>query len=225
MTNTTEQNALSLKEKLLFGLGGLALAVGGIVIGKKIIKGGIANNEENKTLSEGSSASYAKAIKMAFENDGYWGTNTVELRNTLRRIPTKSDFKSVVKSYHKLYNSNLLKDMSDELQSTEYNEMLEILAAKPDRITGKGIEKQALYESWAKRLKAAFDKSYGFLPGTDEEAIKAVFNEIPTQDDFGKTAAVYQQLFSRSLLDDLKGELEFWEYGSYMSIINLKPKN
>jgi hypothetical protein len=223
MADTTEADSLTLNEKLLYGLGGLILTVGGILIGSKIIKGGIANNEENKTLNEGSSAAYAKAIRMAFDNDGYWGTNTVELRNNLRRIPTKNDFKDVVKSYHKLYNSNLLKDMSDELQSTEYNEMLEIIAAKPDSIRSN-VNKDVLYESWAKRLKASFDKSYGFMPGTDEEAIKAVFNEIPTQNDFQQVAKVYQNEYSKNLMDDLKSELEFWEYDSYLNIIYSKPK-
>ena len=69
------------------------------------------------------------------------------------------------------------------------------------------------YDGWAKRLKAAFDKSYGFMPGTDEDAIKAVFNEIPTQKAFVLTGIWYKKLYASNMMTDLKGELEMWEYG------------
>ena len=75
-----------------------------------------------------------------------------------------------------------------------------------------------------RRLKAAFDISYGPFPGTDEDAIKAVFMEIPTQSDFLKTGIAYHQEFNRNLTKDLKTELEFWEYETFMQIINTKPK-
>ena len=59
---------------------------------------------------------------------------------------------------------------------------------------------------------------------TDENAIKAVFLEIPTQEDFKQTAIAYQKIYGNDLIGDLKSELEFWEYGPYMAIINNKPK-
>jgi hypothetical protein len=130
-------------------------------------------------------------------------------------------------SYQKLYNSSLLRDMENELQSSEYNEMLAIISAKPERYTSDTSTLQVSavqYQGWAARLKAAFDKTYGPIPGTDEPAIKAVFNEIPTQGVFVQVGAVYKTLYGRDLIADLKGELEFWEYGSYMNIITQKPK-
>jgi hypothetical protein len=75
-----------------------------------------------------------------------------------------------------------------------------------------------------KRLKAAFDTTYWFVPGTDEEAIKAVFLEIPTQADFSKVAQAYLKEFGNDLTSDLKSELEFWEIDAMMDIINKKPK-
>ena len=80
------------------------------------------------------------------------------------------------------------------------------------------------YLSWAKRLKAAFDTTYWFVPGTDEEAIKAVFLEIPTQSDFSKVVQAYLKEFGNDLTSDLKSELEFWEIDAMMDIINKKPK-
>ena len=68
-------------------------------------------------------------------------------------------------------------DLKEELAASEYNEMLAIIAGKPDKITGNysPIVTSQQYSAWAKRLKAAFDITYWFVPGTDEPAIKAVF--------------------------------------------------
>ncbi len=112
--------------------------------------------------------------------------------------------------------------MSDELQLTEYNEMLQIMQGKPEK-DGK-VPYLAQYNAWAKRLKAAFDKTYAFIPGTDEEAIKAVFTEIPTQTAFVNVGKVYNKLYNTNLITALKSELEFYEYNDYMKIITSKPK-
>src|SRR5436190_13083504 len=165
---------------------------------------------------------------MAFENDNYFGGGTDEesIRDVIRKVPSKDYFKQVINSYQKLYARSLMADMKDELATSEYNEMLAIIAGKPDRISGnyKPIITYQQYLSWAKRLKAAFDITYWFVPGTDEEAIKAVFLEIPTQADFGKVAGAYLKEFGNELMADLKSELEFWEIDAMMDIINKKPK-
>ena len=190
---------------------------------RKIVLDRIANTEEKRSFEEGSPATYAKQFKMAFENDGWPGTNTIALRNALREISSKEEFGKVLKSYQKLYSSNLIKDMSDELQTTEYNEMIQIIEAKPLK---KGqAPGAAAYSAWAKRLKAAFDKSYGFFSGTDDEAIKAVFSEVPTQSAFVQVGAAYKKLYGTNILEDLKSEGEFGQYDEYMKIIISKPKN
>ena len=217
-----DKETWTLKEKILFSLLGVVVVGGTIYIGRKIILNKIANKEENKSFEDGTSATSAKQIKMAFENDGWPGTDTESLRSTLREIPSKEEFAKVVKSYQKLYNGNLIKDMSDELQSTEYNEMLQILAAKPDK---KGQAPSPIaYTAWAKRMKAAFDKEYGFFGGTDAEAIIAVFNEIPTQTAFVKVAVEYKRLYGTNMLEDLKSESEFGQYDEWMKIITAKRK-
>ncbi len=217
-----DKETWTLKEKILFSLLGVVVVGGTIYIGRKIILDKIANKEENKSFEDGTSATSAKQIKMAFENDGWPGTDTESLRSTLREIPSKEEFAKVVKSYQKLYNGNLIKDMSDELQSTEYNEMLQILAAKPDK---KGQAPSPIaYTAWAKRMKAAFDKEYGFFGGTDAEAIIAVFNEIPTQTAFVKVAVEYKRLYGTNMLEDMKSESEFGQYDEWMKIITAKRK-
>lgn len=221
-SNAPNEQRMSVKEKLLYSAIGLAVLGGGVYFGRKLILNKVADKEENQSFENGSSATIAKQIKMAFENDGWFGTNTTALRNVLRQINSKDEFAKVQKSYQKLYNSNLLKDMSDELQSTEYNEMLQIVAGKPPK-NGQ-VPTANSYDAWAKRLKAAFDKSYGFFPGTDADAVIAVFNEMPTQNSFIQTAVSYKKLYGTSMLADMKADAEFGQYSDWMKIIVEKKK-
>ena len=226
--STRSKNDFTTKEKIQYGLVSILVLGGSFYAGRKLVKTVKSNSEEKKTYEEGSSATYAKQIKMAFDNDMWlgWGTDEQALRKTFRAIPSKAEFKKVIQSYQNLYSRSMMKDMQEELTSTEYNEMLAIIAGKPERYAaGSAMQlNNSQYSSWARRLKAAFDISYGPFPGTDEDAIKAVFVEIPTQTDFLKTGIAYHQEFNRNLTKDLKTELEFWEYETFLQIINTKPK-
>ena len=225
--NDFAQQGLTLKEKLAFGLVGIILLGGTVILVRNAIKKHRADSEESKTYIDGSAATFAKQLKMAFENDGWFGTNITALRETVSRIQSKQLMRQVIDSYQKLYNRSLLRDMENELQSSEYNEMLAIISAKPEKYNPNVPTQQltaAQFQGWASRLKAAFDKSYGPFPGTDEDAVKAVFNEVPTQSAFVQTGIAYKSMYGRDLIADLKSELEFWEYQPYMSIITQKPK-
>lgn len=218
-----QQQGWTLKEKLIYSLAGVVVVGGVIFFANKYIKDLIANKEEGKTFEDGSAATLAKQIKMAFENDGWPGTDTIALRTTLRDIPSREEFDKVVKSYEKLYNSNLLKDLSDELQTTEYNEMLQIINGKPLK---KGQPPPpAAYDAWAKRFKAAFDKSYGPIGGTDGDAIVAILSEIPTHAAFIQVGVAYARLFAgENVLTRMKSEGEFGQYDEWMKIIVKKPQ-
>lgn len=227
--HNAQEGEFTLKEKLQYSLIGLVVLGGSFFIGRTIIRKARATSEEKKTYDESNPAAYAKQIKMAFENDNYfgWGTDEEALRRTVRAIPSKDEFRKVINSYQKLYARSMMADMQDELSTTEYNEMLAIIAGKPDRGTAQ-IQRPLTagqYLSWAKRLKAAFDITYWMLPGTDEDAIKAVFLEMPTQDAFWQTAQVYKNEYGRELMSDLKSELEIWEWAGMMGLIDKKPKS
>ena len=106
--------------------------------------------------------------------------------------------------------------------ATEFNEMLAIIQAKPERSrdTNEGV----IYNphAWATRLYNAMSIYYaGIFPGTDEAAILAVFNEMASQKAFQDTEQAYQSLYSTSLYEDLDGDLD-WSL-DWRKIINQKP--
>ena len=227
-TSTHSDDEFSIKETVTYTLLGVVVLGGIFFLGRSLIRKARADSEEKKSYEEGNEAAFAKQLKMAFDNDMWfgWGTDEAAIRRTLQAVPSKDVFRKVINSYQKLYARSLMKDMQDELTSTEYNEMLAIINAKPD--SGNKLFTPALsqnqYLSWAKRLKAAFDITYGPFPGTDEDAIKAVFMEIPTQAAFGQVAVTYKKEYNDDLMKDLQSELEFYEIGPMLNIIAKKPK-
>jgi hypothetical protein len=101
--------------------------------------------------------------------------------------------------------------------------MMQIINSKPLK---KGQAPQVnQFRAWAKRLKASFDKDYGFLPGTDSVAVKVTLEEIPTQSAFIKVGVEYKTLYGTNILDDLKGEAEFGQYNEWLQIIVKKRKS
>lgn len=224
---TRQAQGLTLKEKLAFTFAGIIVLCGGVILVQRTVRKRQANAQQRLTYEDGSAATFAKQIKMAFDNDGWWGTDIESLRRVVVRIPTKQAFRQVIESYGKMYNQSMMAEMENELQSSEYNEVLAIISAKPERAISPGAGTGLTaghFQGWAARLNSAFSKTYGLFPGTDEDAIRAVFIEIPSQTAFIHTANAYRGMYGRELTNDLKSELEFWEYGAFMSIIQQKPQ-
>jgi len=225
-TSVHHPDQFTLKEKLQYTLLGFVVVGGSFLIGRSLIRKAVTTSEEKKTFEQGNPAMYAQQIRMALENDGWPGKDLPALRQVIQAIPSLAEFKKVINSYQRLFNRSLMMDLKKDLKTSEYNEMLAILATKPAK-GSIAVPVQltiAQYQSWAQRLKAAFDKTYGIFPGTDEPAIKAVFMEIPTQAAFQQLGIVYKAMYGNELDSDLRSELEFWEYPSYMKIITDKSK-
>jgi hypothetical protein len=184
-----------------------------------------ANKEEKKSFGGDKHATWAKQFKQAFDNDGWWGTDVPLVRQTMRTIPSKEDFDKVVTSYKTQYEgANLITDLSDELTKLEYEEMLAIKNSKPSK--SKGSEHVKVYDpyGWAKRIHAAVNYTWvGFLPGTDEAAIEAVFQEFPNQKAFYATASAYKKSYGVSLWTDLDGDLDYSL--DWRALLKKKPKN
>lgn len=204
----------------------LGISVVGIIaikFGSNKIREVIANKAENGSFGNSEPATWAKQLKMAFDNDGWWGTDEKAIRRVLVSIPSQEDFMKVQVQYKRLYKGrNLIVDMTDELQTTEYNEMLAILKSKPKR--SKDAVEGRIYDpyGWASRLYNAMSIYYvGVIPGTDEDAILTVFSEMKNQKEFEDTEEAYDTLYNTSLEKDLDGDLD-WSM-DWRAIINKKP--
>lgn len=219
------QSPSRIKEVVIYSALGMVLVGGSIYIASKFVRTQVANVEEKKSLNPEGGATTAKQIKMAFDNDGWWGTDEEGLRKALRGIPDKKTYREVAASYKRLYGTPLTKDMQDELTSTEYEEMMMIVTGKPED-KKRGDKPVYNHLAWAKRLYAAMSVYYmGLFPATDEDAIKAVCLEVPTQADWTKVKDAYKREYGNSLMDDFAGDLSQWYIDEYMKIIRSKPKS
>lgn len=192
--------------------------------GRKVVRKKVSDKEEDKSLGDDKYATWAKQIRNAFDNNGWWGTDEELLRRTLRSIPSKEDWSYVKKSYSKIYKgANLVRDMTGELKQTEYDEMLAIINAKPAKKKDVKPGQVILdFKGWARRIYAALSYNWiGLFWGTDEDAVKAVFIEIPSQRAFKITAYHYRKMFGSGMVADLKADMDDLDY--YMRIIKRKP--
>ena len=128
-TTTHNHEGFTPKEIITYSLLGVVVLGGSFFIGRHLVRKARSDSEEKKTYEEGNEATMAKQLKMAFENDMWfgWGTDEEAIRKTLQAVPSKEVFRKVINSYQKLYARSLMKDMQDELTSTEYNEMLSLI--------------------------------------------------------------------------------------------------
>jgi hypothetical protein len=221
-----QEKSFSLKEALGYTLL-TGLGIGAIIyFGGRKIKQDKTDKSDSQSFNVGTPEYKAKQIKMFFENDNSfgWGTDYEQLRDLFSRVSNKDEWEKIKKAYFLQNRSVLDNDLKKELESTQFIELSEIIDAKPIK-AGQKVSPDKLYRAWAIRLKAAFDKTYGFLPGTDEKAIVAVFNEIPTQQAFINTGVAYWKEYKRKLIDDLKDELSSSDYLQYMQIITTKRKS
>lgn len=107
-------------------------AAGLFFIGRRIFREVAANASQNDSLTEGDPATFAKQLKMAFENDVWLGMGTDEEKifEVFRQIPSRAMYAKVQKEYTRMYNSNLNADLEDELSSDEYNDLIVLIGSK-----------------------------------------------------------------------------------------------
>ena len=204
-----------------------SLVAVGLFLGLRfLIRKGISNAAQNNSIEEKSPESFAKEFRQGFDNDGWWGTNVPRVRKTMQDMPSRQFFKKVMDAYGRLYmGENMMRRMEDELTSTEYDEILNILRGKPLSTRSSDIRKANAMKIvyWAKRLNEAVNYTIAFLPGRDSDGIEAVLREIPNQRTYKLVESYYPRISSgKSLRDDLRG-YRFWKYSEYMKIIQSKP--
>ena len=130
--NADEQKVQNLKTVVIYSTLGLGTATGLFFLARHFYKKARANVSQKRSLEVGDPATFAKQLKMAFDNDNYagWGTNEKMVMQVFNEIPSKSMYSKVQKEYANLYGKSLNADLEDELSSEEYNELIRILNAK-----------------------------------------------------------------------------------------------
>lgn len=190
--------------------------------GRHIYRNATKNKEQNVSLDDNTEANFAKRLKMAFDNDGWWGTDVDAVRRVFVELPSKEAFADVMKSYKKLYTRNLVEDLTDELTTSEYYEVQNILAAKPAKKGEAQVFDTETAKKFAKRFKAAFDYTIMGMSATDKGALIQVFTEIKTQVIFELIKRAYKSIYGAGLDADLDSELDMFDF-SWRDLIKQKP--
>ena len=126
------QKVQNFKNIVIYSTLGLGTATGLFFLARHFYKKTRANISQKHSLEVGDPATFAKQLKMAFDNDVAfgWGTNEEAVTRVFEEIPSKTMYSKVQKEYSNMYGRNLNADLEDELSSDEYNELIRILNAK-----------------------------------------------------------------------------------------------
>jgi hypothetical protein len=127
-----EKKIQNLKTIVIYSSLGVGTATGLFFLARHFFRKTLANQSEKRSLEEGDPATYAKQLKMAFDNDNYfgWGTNWEVVKLVFTDLPSKAMYSKVQREYMRLYNKSLNADLEDELSSEEYNELIRIVNTK-----------------------------------------------------------------------------------------------
>lgn len=126
-----EDNEFS--DKLLNGLLAGAVGLGSFLLIRKIVRDMKKRAQQKNALTPGDPASDAIQLKMAFDNDNWfgWGTNEDLIFSILESIPDGSFMRKVQRAYRNLYKTELVADMQSELDTEEFAKALSIINSKP----------------------------------------------------------------------------------------------
>src|SRR5688572_18916387 len=94
--NLPQGPGMSTQTKVLIGVGVVAAVGLGIGWAYKAYKAKQSDKAEGKSFTEGSSETLAKQIHMAFANDGWPGTNIVELRAIMTKVKSLQEWENIV---------------------------------------------------------------------------------------------------------------------------------
>jgi hypothetical protein len=212
---------------------GLSVLGGGalFLLGRSLVRNIAFKSAINRTDDTSSADNYAQRLMNAFNPDTAfgWGTDEELIRNTIREVPHKKFWEDVKAAYRRLTKGrNLMSDLQAELSRTEKREIDLILSALPanehEAKNPLQVTPQRL-DAWAERIKQAtlYETSFITPWGTDEEAIYAVFNELPLAQTGCELEAAYKRKFGKGLLSELADELDATEMNIIFKIIMQKP--
>lgn len=208
---------------------GSTLLIGGVAFftARHFLKKNKAGNAEKESLNEGTPENFAKRLKMAFDNDGWWGTNVKEIRKVFTEIPDMTAFTKVAAKYEDITKQSkgaLFKDLTDELTTSELYEMQSILKGKPMKPGQKPVFNWNAAYAIIHRIKAAFDYTVLGMPSTDKGALENALNQIPSLYAFAMVKVGYKKEYGREIENDLDDELDVFDF-SWKKIVYTKPRN
>ncbi|MFN3405848.1 MAG: hypothetical protein ACK40G_17265 [Cytophagaceae bacterium] len=134
MKNNAVQNLENAKAYLIYGTMTAGLAAGLFFGGRYVIRTMRQNSVTKDTLNYGSAASYAARLKMAFENDNYfgWGTDEEVIFQVFREIKTQKEYEAIQVAYAALNPGRQLNaDLKEELSSADFMKVMNYLSMKP----------------------------------------------------------------------------------------------
>lgn len=228
-----EEQHQDLSNKLWWG-GGLLLGGGvAFLVLRSLVRKARYKSAIGKTDDVSSPENIAQRFVQAFNPDTPmgWGTDEELIRRTLLEVPHLKAWEQVKRAYQKLTKGgNLLNDMQSELSRSEKREMDLILSALPpnqraaDQADPNQITQQQL-DLWAGRIQAAanYEASAIWPYGTDEQAIYAVLQEVPTGRGINQLDQTYRRLFQKGLLRELTDEMSGSDLAHAYQIIVNKP--
>jgi hypothetical protein len=126
------QRLENLKTVVIYSTIGMGTATGLFFLARHFYKKVRSNISQKNSLEVGDPATFAKQLKMAFDNDNSmgWGTNEEMVMQVFNEIPSKGMYTKIQKEYSNLYGRSLNADLEEELSSDEYNELIRVLNAK-----------------------------------------------------------------------------------------------
>jgi hypothetical protein len=129
---TDAQKLQDLKTRVIYSSLGVGTATGLVLLVRHFYRKWQTNRTEKHSLEEGDPATYAKQLKMAFDNDLPFGMGTDEeaIVKVFEELPSKKAYERVQQAYFRLYTRSLNADLEDELSSDEYNNLIRLLNAK-----------------------------------------------------------------------------------------------
>lgn len=213
---------MGIEKTIKYSLIGLGVVSGLVLLTRRMIRKSKKANSDAKSFEAGSPEAISSQIKLALENKNRIGINLTQLRQILIAIPSKSQMQAIRTAYSNQYQSLMNDDIKNKLSLSEYDELLAIMDGKPEK-TGS-VPTAVQYKAWARRLDAAFRKTFSVFPDTDKEAITAVFVEVPSQQAFIEVAKSYNTQFKpKDCIRELKSELG-GDYLKFMALITNKRK-
>ncbi|MEM0998428.1 MAG: hypothetical protein AAGN35_15315 [Bacteroidota bacterium] len=215
----------------LIAAGGLALGFVTYKVVQKINRDRLQDRAFEQVDQYGEAADVALDLVNGINPDTVfgWSTDEVLIRETIRhKVPHKKFWEAVKDAYDNLTDGgNLNEDLESDLSRNEWKEIKNILRTKPanarEAANPANVNDEQL-DAWAERINAGANYVYWYgYRGTDNEAIYAVFEDIPLVGILPYLDRKYRSKYRKTLLAEIAYEMDQDEIRHIYQILTDKP--